>query len=253
MQDINKYYFEFSRLYIRIMRLETNIKQNLIHSLLPFYKDDIINVFSNFFNNKKRLQRYQFENINRLSSILKNPQITSDSKKFITIINNVLYLSDLIFIFLYCKQFRNPEIIKKFYYNIPEKYEKLISNRQLLLDLRNSIAHFKFKDFQSHKNEYMNALKTYESYIGHNIPGITILPDLSFKPSLKEILNVIYILNPSLFDKNTENKYNCNRDRLLLEICDEIALYNGYEVEELHSPWSILREKYRVCSNKITR
>ena len=249
MDDINKYYFQFSRFYIRIMRLETNIKNGLINSLLPYYKEDIINQFNNFFTNKKRLERYKNKDINKISSIIKNPQINSNSKKFISLINNVLYLSDLIFIFLYCEQFRKSEIIDKFYYNVPQKYEKLISAKENLLSLRNTIAHFKFKDFQVHKNEYLEALKIYEFHIGQNLPGINSIPILNYKPSLKEILETVYKINPSLLSSNEDINFNCNKDRLLLEICDEIALYNGYEVEELHSPWSILREKYRVINN----
>lgn len=232
------------------MRLETNIKQGLISSLFPYYKNDIFNVFNSFFSNKKRLQRYQGEKINKITSIIKNPQIESEYKKFNSIINNVLYLSDLIFLFLHCEQFRKEEIIEKFYTNIPKKYNELISNKDELLKLRNTIAHFNFKDFQIHREKYLSALKIFEKYIGHNIPEIKDLPDLPYKPSLREILKTIYKLSPNLFfkEKNNKNsnKFNCNKDRLLLEICDEMALYNGYKIEELPSPWSILRETYRI-------
>ena len=253
MKDINKYYFEFSRLYIRLMRLETNIKQGLINSLLPVYKEEILSVFSAFFQNKNRLARYQSKYTNKLNSIIKNPQIESNSKKFISIVNNVLFLSDLIFIFLHCEQFRKKEIIENFYFKVPQKYSELLNSKENILNLRNAVAHFNFKDYQSNKKSYLEALKIFETYIGHNIPGIQSLPILPYKPTLKEILNSIYSLNPSLINKETKDRsyLNCEQDRLLLELCDEIALYNGYEVDELYSPWSILREKYRIKSKNI--
>lgn len=253
MKDIDKFYFEFSRLYARLMRLETNIKQGLINSLLPVYKEEILIVFSSFFQNKKRLERYQSKNTNRINSIIKNPQINTNSKKFIYIVNNVLFLSDLIFLFLHCEQFRKQEVLEVFYCNIPKKYSELINAKNDILNLRNAIAHFNFKDYQIHRNSYLQALKIFEMYIGRNIPGLPCIPVLSYKPTVKEILNAIYVLNPSLINKDKyDRKYlNCEKDRLLLELCDEIALYNGYEVDELYSPWSILREKYRLKRKKL--
>ena len=36
------------------------------------------------------------------------------------------------------------------------------------------------------------------------------------------------------------------KHRVLLDLCDDIALYNGYDTKELPSPWTILREMYAI-------
>lgn len=41
-------------------------------------------------------------------------------------------------------------------------------------------------------------------------------------------------------------EYHCYKHRVLLELFDEIALYNGYTISELPFPWSVLREMYNL-------
>lgn len=121
------------------MRLEMQLKRMLISSVIAYYKDDVINVFEKFFYNKNRLSRYAYKDGNSFLAILKNPQITKGSQKFIQLVN-IMYLSDILFMVLCCEQFRREEIINNFYFKVPEKYGKLMSSRQKLLDLRNDIA-----------------------------------------------------------------------------------------------------------------
>ena len=82
-----KYFQEFSNIYCRLMRLEILMKKKLISSLLSYYKEDIIKEFNKFFYNKIRLQRYDNKTGNAFLSVLKNPQIIKDSKKFIKLVN----------------------------------------------------------------------------------------------------------------------------------------------------------------------
>ena len=96
-----KYFQEFSDIYCRLMRLEILMKKKLISSLLGYYKEDVIKEFEKFFYNKTRMKRYENKTGNGFLSILKNPQITKDSKKFIKLIN-IMYLSDVLFIVLCC-------------------------------------------------------------------------------------------------------------------------------------------------------
>ena len=167
MYNINmneKYFQEFSNIYCRLMRLEILMKKKLISSLLSYYKEDIIKEFNKFFYNKIRLQRYDNKTGNAFLSVLKNPQIIKDSKKFIKLVN-IMYLSDVLFIVLCCEQFRKQEIIGSFYVNIPDKYGKLVKSRQFLLDLRNTIAHYNIKDYIQNKNDYLSVLEMFENYI----------------------------------------------------------------------------------------
>lgn len=163
----------------------------LISSVLTYYEDKTIQVFEKFFSNKDRLKRYNNKNGNSFLAILKNPQLQTNSQKFINLIN-IMYFSDILFMVLCCEQFRKEEIINNFYFKTPEKYGELIKQHR-----------------------------------------------------------------PDLFDidlnKDDEIEYSYNKHRILLDLCDDIALYNGYEPKELPSPWSVLREMYAIKSNKKTK
>jgi|GluameStandDraft_1065615.scaffolds.fasta_scaffold07433_2 hypothetical protein len=161
-----------------------------------------------------------------------------------------MFLSDILFIVLCCEQFRKEEIVNNFYFKVPEKFGKLISSRQELLNLRNDIAHYNFKDFEKHRQEYLDVLLMFEIYMGHNIKGVLEFPKFKNKPSIKTILLSIKSLRPDLLDidpnKDDEMEYFYNKHRVLMDLCDDIALYNGYEPKELPSPWTILRQMYSI-------
>lgn len=231
------------------MRLEMLMKQMLISSILAYYKDDVINIFERFFYNKERLAKYNNPTGNSFLAILKNPQISKGSQKFIRLVN-IMFLSDILFIVLCCEQFRKEEIVNNFYFKVPEKFGKLISSRQELLNLRNDIAHYNFKDFEKHRQEYLDVLLMFEIYMGHNIKGVLEFPKFKNKPSIKTILLSIKSLRPDLLDidpnKDDEMEYFYNKHRVLMDLCDDIALYNGYEPKELPSPWTILRQMYSI-------
>ena len=248
---INEYYFEFSKIYRRLMRLEAQLKKMLISSLLAYYKEDVINIFQNFFSNRERLARYNNKSGNSMLAILKNPQITLQSKKFIRLVN-IMYLSDILFLVLCCEEFRKDEIINNFYFKKPEKFGLLNNNRENLINLRNAIAHYKFKDYRKNKHAYLDALLLFEVHIGCNIKGIAEIPRFKSKPSVRNILQAIKNLRPDLLDldpnKDDEMEYFYNKHRILMDLCDDIALYNGFEVKDLPSPWTILREMYSIKS-----
>lgn len=86
--------------------------------------------------------------------------------------------------------------------------------------------------------------------MGHNTKGIKELPYFESKPTTKSILESIVKLRPDLLDitiKDTQvMEYHCNKYRVLLELFDEIALYNSYTISELPSPWTVLREMYNL-------
>ena len=238
------------------MRLEIQMKRLLIPSVPPYYKDNVIKVFEKFFYNKERLKRYNNKNGNSFLAILKNPQINSGSQKFTRLVN-IMFLSDILFMVLCCKEFYKEEIIKNFYFKIPEKFGKLIKSRTLLTDLRNAITHYNFKDYEQNRIKYLDTLLLFEVHIGKNIKGVSELPKFKEKPSVKTILSAIKKIRPDLLDidlgKDDEMEYFYNKHRVLMDLCDDIALYNGYETKELPSPWTILRAMYSIKRDtKIT-
>lgn len=231
------------------MRLEMQIKKKVISAVLAYYKDDVIKIFERFFYNKDRLARYNNKTGNAFLAILKNPQILTDSQKFIRLVN-VMYLSDVLFLVLCCEQFRKDEIVKTFYYKKPEKYGLLTKSFRTLLELRNAVAHYNFKNFEQNRNEYIESLTLFETIIERNIRGFAEFPKFPSKPSVKTILLAINEKRPDLVNidpyKDDEMEYYYNKHRVLLDLCDDIALFNGYEPKDLPSPWTILRQMYAL-------
>ncbi len=228
------------------MNLELLMKNKVISSMLPFYKEQIITVMYKFFTEKHRLERYNNKSGNIILSILRNNQ-TLAINKFKYLIN-ILYLSDMLVLILNCKEFYPEEITNNFYLIRPEKFGILIEAKENLTNLRNVVAHYNFKDYKKNRNEYLDALFLFEKYIGQNIFGLKTLPVFDSKPSIKNIIEKIAELKPDLFDINikdeNEIEYSYNKHRILLDLCDDIAFSNGYRTEELPSPWTILREMY---------
>ena len=245
---INKYYFEFSKLYGRMMRLEILMKHSLINSVISYYNDDSLKIFNKFFYNKKRQERYQNNKGNSFLAILKNPQLI-DRQKFIQLVN-IMYFSDILFLVLCCKEFFVPEITKKFYHQVPEKFSRLVKARHVLQDLRNVIAHYNFKDYEQNKQCYVEALLLFEIHMGQNIKGVIQFPKFNQKPTIQTILQAIKDVRPDLFEidinRDDEIEYFYNKHRILLDLCDDIALFNNYEPQELPSPWTVLRQMYAI-------
>ena len=238
------------------MRLEMQMKKKLISSVLGYYKDNAITEFHRFFSNKNRLERYNHKTGNSFLAILKNPQINQESLKFKKLVN-IMYLSDILFIVLCCEQFRKEQIISNFYNKIPEKFSPLLKGRVILLELRNAVAHYNFKDYEQNRSSYLNALTLFETYMERNIKGFAEFPKFESKPSVKTILLSIKDARPDLFDinpnKDDEMEYYYNKHRVLLDLCDDIALFNGYSPFELPSPWTVLRQMYAINhDNKST-
>ena len=68
--------------------------------------------------------------------------------------------------------------------------------------------------------------------------------------SIKETRPDLFEINPN---KDDEMEYYYNKHRVLLDLCDDIALFNGYSPSELPSPWTVLRQMYAINqSNKTT-
>lgn len=247
MNKIDRYSIEFSKLYSRLMRLELLMKEKAFSAIFNYYSESSLEIFARFFNNKRRLDKYQTGRYNALRELLADNDLTKKDK-FKKIIC-ILYFSDLLELILVCEQFAKPEITKVFYVNPPKKFGKLIESRLLLRKLRNTIAHYNFDKYAQNKENYWDALLLFENHIGHNIRGIERLPVLGFKPPIVRILQSIADFRPDLFDLNLneENQmiHHYNKQRLLLDLFDEIAIYNGYDSTELHSPWSIFREVFR--------
>lgn len=246
MSMIDKYWYEFSKLYARIMRLEHKIKHSAVQALVQYYGDNTLDTMMRFFNNKRRRKRYLCNEVCRFDIILNNNKLDNNGK-FVALVN-ILYLSDLLVLMLQTEQFDKPEILKVFYTKVPNDIHDLDKHIKDLVNLRNCVAHFNFDLYKKYKIQYLDTLYTFELHLGNNVHGIEKLPKFDTKPKTAEIIRQIVALRPDLLqciaDDPKDNETACNQDRLLLSLFDDIALYNGYDASELPSPWTILRQVF---------
>lgn len=239
---IDKYWYEFSKLYARLMRLEYKIKHSAVHALTQYYGENTLSTMMRFFNNKRRRERYTSNKICRFDKILNSNK--DENGKFVALVN-ILYLSDLLVLTLQTQQFNKSEILETFYTKVPADMHDLDKHIQELVQLRNCVAHFNFELYKKNKTQYLETLYTFELHLGNNVQGIEKLPKFSNKPTLLEIITEVAKLRPDLILAINEhqkaiNNSICNEDRLLLSLFDDIAMYNGYEASDLPSPWYIL-------------
>ncbi len=114
-----------------------------------------------------------------------------------------------------------------------------------------------FKDFEQNRSEYMSSLILFETCIERSIRGFEEFPRFESKPSVRTILLTINEKRPDLINidpnKDDEMEYYYNKHRVLLDLCDDIALFNGYEPQDLPSPWTVLRQMYAIKhDNQLT-
>ncbi len=92
----------------------------------------------------------------------------------------------------------------------------------------------------------------YEINLGCSLGKYETIPNnLGYKPNMTQIIEKIYELAPELFQKNIPHSaFPYNKDRMLVDMYEDIAVLNGYEFCELKSQWDVIREKYRFNKKK---
>ena len=247
---IEQYWYEFSKIYARLMRLEYNIKHSAVAAIVQYYGDDTLNVMLRYFQQKRRRDRYMRNDKCVFDAIINNNQ-KDNIGKFVALINE-LYLSDLLVLIFRTEQFDRKEIYELFFNKVPEDIRDLSKNYSDLVTLRNCIAHYNFELYQKNKIKFLKTLFTFEMYIGHNLVGLTELPVMRNKLSIAEILRKIREIKPDLItdiqDFELQQRYSFDKQRVLLSLFDDIALYNGYDASNLPQPWTILRQVFKLKS-----
>lgn len=249
MPMIEKYWYEFSKIYARLMRLEYKMKRSAVQALVSYYEEKTLTVMLRFFQNKNRRKRYTKNEICAFDKIISNSSI-ENTGKFVALIN-LLYLSDLLMLILKTEQFNKPEILKDFYCKVPADMRDLEKNIFDLINLRNCIAHYNFSLYSKNKTKFLDTLYVFEVHLGHNVHGVEKLPKFDDeKPSIAIVLKAINECRPDLIEsvlneENDDGNY-FNKHRILLSLFDDIAIYNGYETKDLPSPWGILRQMYNL-------
>lgn len=252
MYEFEEFEYEFSKIYKRLLRLELLLKKKIKECTLSAYGDDVMEKFEKFFNNSKIYNKYKNDSDNRnyFLSIRDNKDIPNAVK--FTLIINLLTLRHLLHFIFTEHNFRIPKISQNFYVRENVNFKELRSAKTALINLRNYIAHFDFKKYQQDKNEYLHSLLLYEINLGCSLGKYETIPNnLGYKPNMTQIIEKIYELAPELFQKNIPHSaFPYNKDRMLVDMYEDIAVLNGYEFCELKSQWDVIREKYRFNKKK---
>lgn len=245
-----KYYenfeYEFSKIYKRLLRLELLLKWKIIDCVTLIYRNNSISTFSKFFSNKKIIEKYYNDKgVNSFLSII-NDESLPEAARFINIIP-ILHLRHILMFIFHEEAFRIPAIQKRFYDKVPQTFSNLRKNCKNLINLRNDIAHFNFKRYRENKVNYHEALILFEMHIGCSLGKYSYIPNnLPYKPSIMQIHKKIYELAPELYKKDTPHSdFAYNKDRMIIDMFEDIAVLNGWEYSELKSPWDIIRAKYK--------
>lgn len=253
MYDFEEFEYEFSKIYKRLLRLELLLKKKIKDCALSAYGDNVMEKFNKFFHNPKIYEKYKndTENKNYFVAIRDNKDIPN-SLKFTHIIN-ILTLRHLLHFIFTEENFKTEQIAKNFYAKENINFVELRKAKTPLINLRNYIAHFDFKRYRENKNEYMHSLLLYEISLGCSLGKYDTIPnDLDYKPSIMQIIRKIYELAPELFKKNIpHSNFPYNKDRMIVDMYEDIAVLNGWEYSELKSQWDVIRSKYHFNKNKM--
>lgn len=252
MYEFEKYEYEFSKIYKRMLRLELLIKHKIINLSTKIYKDEVMNVYSKFFNNAHIIKKYCSDTKNENYFIdIRDSKSIADVVKFERLINMLMLRHTLHFVFTE-EAFRINEIQNEFYAVKINGFKELRNNREALITLRNHIAHFNFKAYSKNKNEYLHALLLFEYSLGCSLGKYGRIPsNLGNKPNMKKIIETIFNLCPDLFMKNIPHKqFPYNKDRIIVDLYEDIAVLNGWEYNELKSQWDVIRAKYEFNRQK---
>ncbi len=244
-----KYSVEFSKLYRRLMELEIVIKQNLFNSISIVHGERGYGQFSNFFLRTDIKEKYKGKKGELILQKIYTSNLTQSQKLEKSI--NILYLSDLLKILVDIKAFHaNKKLTKAFYLNEPKDLNLVKRRKGELIKLRNCIAHYNISIYSKQHHKYTRALMFFEVHLGCSIHKLHSLQKFNKKPSTKDILIALFTIEPELFEKGKNDNLPYDRDRLLLDMFDDIAVINGWSYTNLPSPWTILRLKYELMKSK---
>ena len=150
MYEFEKYEYEFSKIYKRMLRLELLIKHKIINLSINIYKDDVMKIYNKFFNNSYIIKKYCSDKKQENYFLtIRDSKSIPDIIKFERLINMLMLWHTLHFIFTE-EAFRIDEIQKEFY-AINNRKKAELENRDDLEIIQTSLFSkdnaLKFSDF----------------------------------------------------------------------------------------------------------
>jgi len=231
---------EFGKIYKRLMDVEMKLKERFIVSMIVAFDEKAFFRLIPYLEALSKTEKYSYKKtikektyyLNYIKDLLNSKQ--KDFKK-IKILTEILYLRDFLNILTTYKLIYNNPMFEKNFYCLKPSFNDVKKYSIRLANLRNSVMHFNFEDYEERRIEYVETLRFWEQQLSCFNSFIHELPKV--KPIIKNILGLIYCRYPEIF-----NGY----DRVLCEVYDDIAILNNTPAKDLPQYWSILRQKYQM-------
>lgn len=239
-------YFEFSKIYKRVMDIELSLKDsfyNALHIVAPDKKFFRLIPYLSGVSFMTNLSKYNYAKIkksgkkvvrNKINDIISSAE--DDNTKIHKFLK-LVYLADLLKIITdYSMIYKDKKFCRTMFLK-KEPLNNLKSHASKLVSLRNIIMHFNISDYYMNKTKYLETLNFWETVLDCNNNFIHHIPEL--KPTIKNILNQIEIFQPNILKEN---------DRIIVDVFDDIAFIKGLSTDDLPQYWSIIRQLYEVKS-----
>lgn len=229
---------EFSKVYKRVLDIETTLKQKMYFTLTKTYPNSafsrLIPYLQNIINHKKYIQNGR----NLIKDLIKSKKTQDEKlKKFL----NNAYLIDVLNVLTEHKKIRKDKKFRKIFYNNVPDLNDLKQQVSSLNTLRNAIMHFDVKTYNENKLVWLKTLTYWEKLL--DTPNMHPIHQIS--PITK--LNVEMILR--LLTEKYPDLYSLS-DRLVCDMFDDAALINGWDIRNLPEYWTIIRRLYDLKSKE---
>lgn len=230
---------EFSKIYKRVLDIETTLKQKILFALTQTYPKNEFSRLIPYLQNKVNHKKYILNSRDRINDIIASNKSQSDKlTKFL----NIAYLIDVLNILTEYKQIYKDKLFRSNFYNSIPNFNILKQQVSSLNTLRNAIMHFDIKTYTENKVIWLDTLTYWEKLL--DTPNMQ--PIHAISPIKK--LNVEMILR--LLTEKYPELYSFS-DRLVCDMFDDAALINNWDIRALPKYWTIIRIMYDLKSKRI--
>lgn len=230
---------EFSKIYKRVLDIETTLKQKILFALTQTYPKNEFSRLIPYLQNKVNHKKYILNSRDRINDIIASNKSQSDKlTKFL----NIAYLIDVLNILTEYKQIYKDKLFRSNFYNSIPDFNILKQQVSSLNTLRNAIMHFDIKTYTENKVIWLDTLTYWEKLL--DTPNMQ--PIHAISPIKK--LNVEMILR--LLTEKYPELYSFS-DRLVCDMFDDAALINNWDIRALPEYWTIIRRMYDLKSKRI--
>lgn len=226
--------FEFSKIYKRVLDVETTLKQKLYNALLTTYPKNEFSRLIPYIQKQLPHKKYIQNGRDRINDIIGSNKIQTEKlAKFL----RILYLIDVLNILTEYSKIRKDKRFRLNFYNTNVDMNIVKKNASAINSLRNTIMHFDIANYQNNKQEWLSALAFWEKVLCcQNMKPIHEISPIR-KLNVNGILTSLANCYPDLFKLS---------DRLVCDMFDDIAFINGWEIKDLPEYWTIVRTLYNI-------